>query len=216
MLITSISAVSIVIFPMLKTMDDAKKPDIYALIRTMLILPLLMLLTLYPFMLMLLQMWLPPYADSLKYLAILLPLCIYETRNLILTDTFYKAYQRTSAILMVNIIAIGISLALTVLSVYVLGNLDFAVASIIVIIMLKSAISEYGLKQNLGKWHWKDILAEACLAFIFVFSNWSAAFPLQGFLYPAGLLVYILLKRRSIKALYLYLITLVRSKPLPQ
>jgi len=197
MIITAISAISIVIFPILKQMDREKSKDFYAVVRTNLLLPLLFVLNFYPVIFMLLKWWLPQYADSLKYLAILLPLCIYESRNLILTDTYFKAYRKTELVLMINIATIAMSATFTAISVYIMESVDFAVISIVLLLFFKSLLSEIILNRYTNQFYLPDIFAEAALCAVYIYSNWFLNHGLSAVIYPLTFIMYLLIKRKK-------------------
>ena len=88
-----ISAVSVVIYPMLKQTPEERLAQMYKTIRMMLMIPVLgMLLVYYPAK-VLLSGWLPQYAESLKYMALLFLMCVYESKVLLI-NTYLKALRK--------------------------------------------------------------------------------------------------------------------------
>jgi len=76
-----INAVGIIVFPILRRTDEQKLPVIYETMRNLLMVILLgALLVYYPFKLGLLA-WLPKYADSVMFMALMFPICVYEGKN---------------------------------------------------------------------------------------------------------------------------------------
>ena len=141
MVITCIGAVSIVLFPVLKNMEEEKLSRLYETMRMILTVPVLFVLLFYVPMKLILSAWLPQYAESLRYLAVLLPICVYETRSYALINTYFKAYRQENQILLVNAVTVLCSLMLSVVSVFVLESLDLAVVSIVVLMIFKSAFA---------------------------------------------------------------------------
>ena len=78
MLITCLAAVSVVLFPVLRRMDGERLKSMYPVMRMMLTVPLYALLLIYIPFRDILVLWLPQYEESLRYLAILFPICIYQ------------------------------------------------------------------------------------------------------------------------------------------
>ena len=66
MVITCLTAVSIVLFPVLRRMDEQKLRDIYSVMRMVLTVPLYAILLVYVPFKEILSLWLPQYAESLK------------------------------------------------------------------------------------------------------------------------------------------------------
>ncbi|MBR9943919.1 hypothetical protein KE502_08805, partial [Clostridiaceae bacterium Marseille-Q3526] len=74
-----VTAISVVLFPSLKRIDEQELPKVYTTIRSIMM-PLLLLLMLCYFPGgVLLKTWLPKYKDSLTFAGILLPSIIYTT-----------------------------------------------------------------------------------------------------------------------------------------
>ena len=90
MLLTFISAIAMVLFPMLRRASQDAINDIYASLRTCLMLILLGVMVLYYPVKEGLSLWLPQYAESLKYMALLFPVCIFESKVSMLTNTYLK------------------------------------------------------------------------------------------------------------------------------
>lgn len=215
MIITAISAISIVIFPMLRQMGEEKRQRLYAPIRTLLLLPQLLFLCLYPLILLVLGWWLPQYYNSLRYLAILLPFCVYESRNLILTDTYFKAYQRTGMLLWINVATIVLSCILTGISVYWLKSLDFAVITIVLLVSFKNVLSEYLLGKIAGVFRLRAIAEEALLMMVYIGSHWFWKHPFSPWLYPVVLVVYLLVNRQGIMNVWRQFLALASRNEVP-
>lgn len=64
------------------------------------------------------MMWLPEYTDSLMYMALLFPMCIYEGKMSLLINTYLKTLREEKAMLKVNLIALGFALILTFYNYY--------------------------------------------------------------------------------------------------
>src|SRR5690606_17481692 len=82
----------------------------------------------------LLAIWLPQYKDSLTYMAILFPMCLFEGKMSLLVATYLKVLRKEKTLLKINIITLVVSILLTFVSIYLLRNLNLAVLSILVLI----------------------------------------------------------------------------------
>ena len=103
-----INAVGIVMFPTLRKLEKERLPDIYQKINTLLMSVVFALFIFYQPAVFILGKWLPNYADSLKYAAILLPVCAYECKNVLLVSTYLKTLFKERMLLISNLIAISI------------------------------------------------------------------------------------------------------------
>lgn len=199
MLITCISAVAVVLFPMLRRTDQNKLFDIYVPSRTCLTVVMYGLLLFYIPGKKILMLWLPQYGDSLRYLAILFPLCVYETRTSVLALTYLKTLRAERDIMKANVIAVLGSLLITFCTVGILGNLDLAVFSILVLYALKAVITEAFLSRHMPLHLGWDHLTEGVLAVLFIFCNWSLSDGAAFLGYLAAYLVFLTVRKKEVE-----------------
>jgi len=94
-----INAVGTIMFPILRRTDEKKLPSIYLTMRDFLMVILLgALLIYYPFQAAL-STWLPQYADSLIFMALLFPMCIYEGKMALLINTYLNTLRKERVML---------------------------------------------------------------------------------------------------------------------
>lgn len=196
-----IGAVSIVIYPVLRNTPKEKLSEIYSLLRSMLMIPLLGLLMVYYPAKELLSAWLPQYADSLRYMALLFPMCIFESKMTMLINTYLKTLRRERIILAVNWIAVGLTLILTALTVYVWESLTLAVVSLTLLLGIRSMMAELALCRCLKIHGMKDMIMEFLLALIFVTVSWSVQSWWCMVLYGACFFVYVMLHLDELKGM---------------
>lgn len=198
MMITCITAVSIVLFPMLKRTDPDKIKQYYQTIRNGLTIPMYGVLLGYVPMKLILLWWIPQYEVSVRYLAILFPLCIYEVRNSVLVWTYLKVLRKEALIMKANLVMIVVSLAMTGLSVYLLENLDLAVLSIVIIYALKALYTEWLLGKVMHIFSLRDWAEEMLLGGLFVFCSWKLGPAGAILIYLAAYTLYLLLRKTVI------------------
>lgn len=183
-----INSVSIVFFPILNRIDDEKKVEVYGEIRNVLVTLVCGVLIFYYPINSILKMWLPSYSESLEYMAILLPICIFSSKNSLLITNYMKALRMEKEILFTSILSVVLSFGVTCLCVFVLDNLIFAIIGLLFLTVFKSILSELLLSKRIGIIIWKNIIWECVLATGFVYSNWCIK-GIKGML--AYLLIYI-------------------------
>lgn len=198
MIITCITAVSIVLFPMLKNSDTNKIRYHYRTLRSTLTIPMFGILLLYAPMKAILSWWLPKYADSLKYLAILFPLCIYEVRNSVLVWTYLKVLRKESLIMKANLIMIGMSIVMTFFSVIICNSLDLTVCSIVVLYAIKAIYTEWLLGKYIPICAKRDWLVETILSAGFIAGSWTLNAVGAFFVYLVSYGLYLLYKKGEI------------------
>lgn len=185
MMITVIRSISIVLFPFLKRIDEKKLPDLYKQIRNLLITFLFSILIFYYPAKEILLIWLPKYADSFYYMALLFPMCIYECKNCLLIETYMKTLRMEKDLLIINIISVILSLLLSIINIYILENLDLSVLTILILVAFRCICSEIILAKRINIKIYKDIILELIVVTSFVISNWF----ISGIY---GLLIYLL------------------------
>ena len=199
MIITFIAAVSVVIFPMLKRMPQDKMLKMYGMLRELLSTFLLCVLLFYVPMKMVLQIWLPQYEESFRYLAVLLPICIFETRYMVLLGTYFKALRKEQLQLKGNLLSVLLSVVLTLAVVYGIGSLKLAIILIVILLAFKAHFAEYMLKKYVEYNALKDTVWETVLIVGFMLTNWFLDGLLAIGIYTVMLLGYLVFRRKKIK-----------------
>ena len=212
LLLAFVRVISIVIFPLLKRMHSQKLPELYKILRLLLMVCLFGLLCFYYPIKLILSAWLPQYKDSLIYMAILFPICIYESKTSLLIETYMKALRREKWMLWVNCITMGLSAIFTFFTVYVIENLDLAVLSIVVLLAFRCIISELMLEKPLGLYLKKDIILELLLSSVFIIFSWFIGGFTGCLLYLITYAIYLIYYSKNIKSTCLLLKSLILKK----
>ena len=142
LLMTFINAVAVIMFPLLRREEESNLPKIYVILRNTLMIFLYMMLIFYYPIKLILSTWLPQYADSLRYMALLFPICIYESKMSMLINTYLKSFRKEKSMLIINTISLILSLILTISSVFILNNLTLAILSIVFLLGFRCVIGE--------------------------------------------------------------------------
>lgn len=199
MLMIFVNAVSIVLFPMLRRIEQDKIVILYEMMRQCLMMLLLAMLLCYFPVSKFLTLWLPQYTESLRYMALLFPICIFESKMSMLVNTYLKSLRKEKHLLFVNIFAVILSLIISWISVIVLQNLEFTVFMIVVLFALRSTFSEFILSKFIDIKIWKDIILEFVLSFIFIICSWYITGLIGFMLYLMFYFLYLFLKKDTIK-----------------
>lgn len=124
-----VSQAAMVLFPALRRSDEDELRSFYVKAHNALGILFPAIYLLYFPMVWLLKMWLPAYAESLRYLAWLLPICVFDSKMSITGTTFFKVRRRESKLLAVNLITTICCAATVFASVFLIGSFDLAIAS---------------------------------------------------------------------------------------
>ena len=199
LLMTFINAVAVIMFPLLRREEESNLPKIYVILRNTLMIFLYMMLIFYYPLKLILSTWLPQYADSLRYMALLFPICIYESKMSMLINTYLKSFRKEKSMLIINTISLILSLILTILSVFILNNLTLAILSIVFLLGFRCVIGELVLTKIMNILIYKDIILETVLTAIFIISSWFINNMFCSIIYTCFYLIYVFIKRKDIK-----------------
>ena len=198
LLMTFISAFSLVLFPTLRRIKtDVTR--IYTDLRIILITILLVGLVVYFPIQLILPMWLPKYKESLVYMAILFPMCLFDGKFEILINTFMKTLRLEKQLLILNLFSVFLSAILTVANIYVFRNLTLMMFSIVLVLGVRSTIGEIILWKYLKTNEIKQLILEIMIVCYFICVTWYLSLGMAFVLYMGVLIIYILSHFKKIK-----------------
>lgn len=162
-----INAVAIPVFPALKEFGDDRNKKIYSLSSSAItILFVLFLLVIQP-LISVLSWWLPSYASALNYAALLIPMCLFESKTAILVMPYAKSYREERLLLNINAVSIIAGAASTVLFSSIVPNLELLLVSLVVVFAYRCFAGEYALRREYGfhadYWRWDVLSAIAAM-----------------------------------------------------
>lgn len=198
LLMVFINAVALVMFPMLRRTNSDKLSGIYNTMRVCLMIPLLGMLIFYYPAKIILSAWLPQYADSLVYMALLFPMCVFESKMSMLISTYMKTLRKEKWLLLVNVVTVALSAITTLITTYWLHNLDLAVASIVLLLAFRCVFAELLLSTVLNVNVKTDIALELALTVIFIGASWFVGGIMGLTIYGVAYLFYLFIKRKDV------------------
>ena len=152
-----ISQIGYVLFPILKRIKKEAQAMLFAKMDfVMTLLPMVFYIMFFAMYFFILN-WLPKYEESLKFLAFTAPCICYETRAVLLYNTYFKNLGQIKKLLYINIITVLCAIicytyAIALHNIYLMA-LSILIAEIVkVLILQKSLYYEYALKFNRLTW----------------------------------------------------------------
>lgn len=198
LLMVFINAIGIVMFPMLRRTSEQKLSKIYKTFRTSLTTILFgMLVVYYPLKLFLL-VWLPQYIESLNYMALLFPICIFESKISMLINTYLKSLRKEKLLLFINVTTALLSLITTTITVFLLNNLLLTILSIVFLLAFRCIYAEILLAKILKINIKKDLFLEIILTSIFIITGWFIDGLIGLVLYLLFYFIYLIIKKKEI------------------
>lgn len=198
MVMIFINAVGIIMFPILRRTSKEKLAGIYSTLRDFLMVLLLAILILYYPLKTFMAAWLPQYAESLLYMALVFPMFIYEGKMALLINTYLKTLRREKVMLKINLIVMFLSLVMTYVTTQIFVSLDVAILNIIVLLAIRSAFAESYLAKELGIKVKKDIILEFLLTLVFILTGWFVNSWMTMIIYGIVYFIYLMIKRNDI------------------
>lgn len=168
------------------------------MLRTILMTISLGFLVLYYPIYVALNYWLPDYSDFLVYLVILLPLCVYEAKNQLLTGTYLKVFRKERSMLMVNIISLLVAAVVVFVTAFVIRDIVFVLFGLLGVIMLRSFLGEIVVSRAIKFNLLGDTTYETLLIIGFVVSGILIGGLAGSSLYAVMYLAYLFTKRQNI------------------
>lgn len=202
LLMVFINAISLVLFPVLRTVEKALLADLYMKGRNLLMPILLAGLILYFPLSAVLKMWLPKYVDSSSWMAILFPACVYECKMQMLVNTYLKCLRQERLMLNVNLAAVFASVVLALITAYWLHNLLLVVFAMVAVFAIRSSIAEYCLSKIIRVNITKSLIIETFMVIVFIICAWGVNDGIGAVLYSFVVGIYYWLNKDYINFVY--------------
>lgn len=165
-----ISQVSMVLFPALRSTESSEQAAVYSSLKSILLafLPI-SLVVCWP-MVWILSAWLPEYGEGLRYLGLLIPICVFDGQMSLLGTTYLKVLRGEKQLLLVNLLAVATSAVCVAIGVFCFGSLEMAIIGVVFAIGLRSVVAEKKVAGELMVKSDGMLVAELALVVAFVLS----------------------------------------------
>ena len=145
----------------------------------------------------LVALWLPAYADSLVYLPLVLPVCLFESSVSLLTGTYLKVLRREKDFLIGNTAALLVSTVFLVISIPVLHNLALAVLAMPASLAVRSWFLEKPLAARLDVNVMPVFATEVLASAVFIALSLGIGGFTGSILYAVFLLIVFAISRKT-------------------
>ncbi|MFT0650356.1 hypothetical protein ACMEOK_14470 [Lactiplantibacillus plantarum] len=205
LMMTFISAISLVLYPTLRRLDQNKLKGFYTKLKQIMSVVLLAGLFLYYPIGLLLPIWLPKYASSLVYMGLLFPMCVYQGKFSMLISTFMKTFRLEKKLLFVNVFSVLCSFALTFLNVFFIKSLTLTMVSIVVALWIQSTLGDWLLGKTLHVNATSGSLSETLTVIVFIVSNLYFSVPINILIYTLTFILFLYFRKDSVSFILLHL-----------
>lgn len=199
LILTFVSAVGMVLFPILRRVNREELSDLYVKLRVLLMTCMFVLLLLYFPIMWVMPRWLPNYAASLRYLAIIFPLSLFDSKFEILVATFLKTVRMERELLVINLFTVMFSAFIVLINIVFIRKEFWIMFSVIFVLAMRSSISEIYMSKYLNIHIYKDLITELLIIGAFMFLTWKANIIVALIGYTIILMMYICVNLKNIK-----------------
>ena len=145
-----------------------------------------------------LVLWLPEYSDSLIYMALLFPMSVYEGKMSLMINPYLKTLRKESILLRINLIGLLFGGITSIVSTIILKNLYAAVISIVLVLAIRTIISDVILSKILNLKYLESITVESFLVVFFIALGLLQNTLISLLLYLSAYLFYVLRNKDEI------------------
>lgn len=209
-----INAISIVLFPALRRVKEDRLKDIYFLLTNALMVMVFGALCFYYPIYKILYLWLPQYGESLQYLIVVFPICIFESKTMFILNTFLKTLRKEKIILYVNILGILLNAVFCFFGVFCLDSIMLTLLGIVVALATRCYLEEVLLMKILGVSNKINIILEIFMALVFMMSGMVSIGIFSAVVYVMAYGVYLYLKRNQLSQIKNYFLNNRRGEQL--
>ena len=168
MVLRCVNSISVVMFPTLRNIENKKLPHIYEELNTILMSAIYIMMCFYKPLCYIVGLWLPQYANTLKYSVLILPICIYECKYSLIINTYLKNFRKEKMIGVINALTVLLSAVMTTVSIFVIQSIEAAVIGVLLSLATRCMIGEIVVGRLLKIHIVKNIVSEFIFAVAFV------------------------------------------------
>lgn len=169
--LTFISQISMVLFPALRRLQGKELIAYYGKLVQVLYFLLPYIYILFFPGIYILQKWLPEYGDSISYLALVFPICFFDCKMNVISNTYFKVLSKQVELLKINIITIILSALLCGIGTFFISNIYFVVIGMVAAVIFRSVYSNYKLSRVVCYNHYKVDILDVILSVVFIFCS---------------------------------------------
>lgn len=142
---------SLVLFPAIRKIGQSSQTELYTSLNRLINIIVPVVLVCYVPIGKLVNAWLPEYHESIAFLGVLLPICIWDGKMNLLNNTYYKVLRMEKQLLVINIGTLILNSLFGIIGAYIFGNVNSIAYGLLVSITCRSLVSEVILQKKLGK-----------------------------------------------------------------
>ena len=196
---SGISAASVVLFPLLKRLNNNNFAKLYFELNNVIIFFLLFLLIFYYPCVKILNLWLFNYSESFRYVALIAPVCLYDGLTVLILNNYLKAIRKEKQIFKINILLVLFILIVSVLSIVFNFKLEFLLYCVILSTVLKTLLAHNIISSYFKIHNWNSMLYSFLGMLVFIISNFYIEKIIGFIIYLMFFIIIVRFNRDSLK-----------------
>lgn len=144
-----ITQVSMVLFPALRQGTQKERIHFYRYARDCMDLVLPALYLAYFPLVWVLSYWLPQYRSSLTAFALVLPICVFDSKMNVLGTTYLKVLRKEKFLLAINLVSVVLSICLVFLTLLIFHSPNAVIGAGAFTLVVRYLITQYVLAKDL-------------------------------------------------------------------
>lgn len=170
-----ISQTSMVLFPTLRSIDEERISSYFKFTSYALGIVLPVAYVLYLPLEYSLNIWLPQYGSSLRYMIIFLPLIIFDGKMNMIYSTLLKVYRKEKLLLGINCVSVMLSVFLSSISAYFFNSFNMVIISIVITVVFRSLYAEMYVSRIVECRLFSFSLGEILISALSVITLWCCS-----------------------------------------
>ncbi|WP_320127698.1 hypothetical protein [uncultured Sphaerochaeta sp.] len=196
-IVVFINQISMVLFPLLKQSERSKLPVVFHTMGSSISLPVMLLLFLFYPLQVGLNLLLPNYTVGISYLAILFPICLFESRTSLLLSSFMKTFRKEDAMMKINFFMVFLSILSTIVTIGIFRDIELGLFSIIALLALRCVIADIFVQRLISLNDFGELVQLLVSAVIFIIASWFIGGLMGWLIYGIYLVLAILVRRKQ-------------------
>lgn len=193
-----ISAVGLVLYPVLCRLDKKMLPYYFQRINRLLCAFIFSMMLLYYPLVPVIRVFLPKYDAVLSYLHLLFPIVIMQSKMQLLINNYYESLREEKAMMWANISAVALFVAVALPLYFWHPSVMVIVWTTLGVFVWRCYASELFLKRKLGIHSMRSMFEEWGMGALFILANSLLGWGWGGLLYAAAVALYLLRYRKEI------------------
>lgn len=168
-----INSVGIVLLPTVRNISDGAKKNTYVHLNRLVTLAICVCFIGYYPLAKILGGVLPQYTESVEYMALIFPICLFESKMGLLNNVYMKALRKENYLMKINVVSAFISVFFACFVIKVFHRFDWAVLLIVLMLMVRCTLADFFMAREMDGESKRDLLVGLICSITFIVINIS-------------------------------------------